>query len=141
MAREGEVAFVVAGVPPSALAVGAEHVRRIAPEHSFTGEHVVDLRSLGAQGEGELAAGEGAIHVLVVGKQPDEIGLVVRGRIRFLVVRESEILPLPAPIQHPSRMSHVIASGGVPRIPVVDLARLERSATAAGGASVGDSEK
>ena len=141
MAREGEVAFVVAGAPPSALAVGAEHVRRIAPEHSFTGEYVIDLRSLGAPDEAELAPGEGASHVLVVGKQPDEIGLLVRGRIRFLLVPESEILPLPAPIQHPSRMSHVIASGGVPRIPVVDLARLKRATAAAHSAALGDPEK
>jgi hypothetical protein len=133
---EGEVAFVVAGAPPCAVAVGAEHVRRIAPEHSFTGERVVDLRSLGARGE--HASGEGAGHVLVVGKQPNEIGLLVRGRIQFLVVRKSEILLLPAPIQHPSQMSHVIVSGGVPQIPVVDLARLEQS-TAGGDVPLDDS--
>jgi hypothetical protein len=138
---EGEVAFVVAGAPPSALAVGAEHVRRIAPEHSFTGERVVDLRSLGALREGVPAPGEDANHVLVVGQQPDEIGLLVRGRIRFLVVPRSEILALPAPIERPSRMSHVIATGGVPRIPVVDLARLEPSNGAASSEPLGDSEK
>lgn len=123
--REGEVAFVVAGTPPSALAVGAEHVRRIGPEHSFAGERVVDLRQLGAPAGAGGAPGEDASHVLVVGAEASEIGLLVRGRIRFLVVSKSELLPLPAPIERPSRMSHVIASGGVPRIPVVDLARID----------------
>lgn len=123
--REGEVAFVVAGAPPAALAVGAEHVRRIGPEHSFTGERVIDLRSLGpARADGATAADD-ASHVLVVGQNASEVGLLVRGRIRFMVVPKSEILPLPPPIERPSRMSHVIASGGVPRIPVVDLARLD----------------
>jgi hypothetical protein len=136
--REGEVAFVVAGAPPSAVAVGAEHVRRIAPEHSFTGERVVDLRAFGAEAE---HGGAGASHVLVVGTQSDEVGLLVRGRIQFLVVRESEILLLPVPLQHPSRMSHVIVSGGVPSIPVVDLARLERSTESAGETRLGDPEK
>ena len=139
--REGEVAFVVAGVPPAALAVGAEHVRRIGPEHSFTGERVVDLRSLGAPDGGDATAGADAIHVLVVSQEAEEIGLLVRGRIRFLVVSKSDILALPAPVERPSRMSHVIASGGVPRIPVVDLARLHGPTAALGGAGLGDSEK
>jgi hypothetical protein len=38
-------------------------------------------------------------------------------------------------------MSHVIATGGVPRIPVVDLARLEPSNGAASSEPLGDSEK
>jgi hypothetical protein len=122
---DGEVAFVVAGAPPSALAVGAEHVRRIGPEHAFTGARVVDLRSYGAPHHDGAAPHEGAIHVLVVGQQEHEVGLLVRGRIRFLVVRRSDIVPLPTSIELPSLMSHGIASGGVPRIPVVDLARLD----------------
>jgi hypothetical protein len=122
----GEVAFVVAGAPPSALAVGAEHVRRIGPEHAFTGTRIVDLRSVGAQSHhDDDTRGRDTIHVLVVGQRTNEIGLLVRGRIRFLVVPRSEILPLPAPLERRSRMSHVIASGGVSRIPVVDLARLD----------------
>jgi hypothetical protein len=140
--REGQVAFVVAGSPPSALAIRAEHVRRIAPEHSFTGELVVDLRSLGASADSaDGPAGDGGSHVLVVGRQPDEIGVLVRGRIRFLVVERSELLPLPATIERPSRMSHVIASGGVPRIPVVDLTRLGPTTAAPGREPHGDSEK
>jgi hypothetical protein len=123
--HEGQVAFVVAGAPPAALAVGAEHVRRIGPEHSFTGERVVDLRSLSAPSSEKGTAADEASHVLVVGQHANEVGLLVRGRIRFMVVPKSEILPLPPPIERPSRMSHVIASEGVPRIPVVDLARLE----------------
>jgi hypothetical protein len=141
-ARDGQMAFVVAGSPPAAVAISAEHVRRIAPEHSFTGDRVVDLRSLGPEvGAASGTSHDDSSHVLVVGAPSDEIGVLVRGRIRFLVVQKSELLPLPAPIERPSRMSHVIASGGVPRIPVVDLARLETMATAPSGAPDGDSEK
>ncbi len=125
-AREGQIAFVVAGSPPAAVAIGAEHVRRIAPEHSFTGDRVVDLRSLGPEVSGPSGTSpDSSSHVLVVGGPSDEIGVLVRGRIRFLVVQKADLLPLPTPIERPSRMSHVIAAGGAPRIPVVDLARLE----------------
>jgi hypothetical protein len=118
-----EVAFVVAGAPPTAIAVPAEHVQRIAPEHAFTGDRMVDLRDLA----GPSAPSDDPTHVLVARRRSVEIGLLVKGRVRFLVVPRSDVLALPASIEGPSRMSHVIATNGVPQIPVIDLHRLERS--------------
>lgn len=138
---QGRVAFVVAGSPPEAVAIGAQHVRRIAPEHSFSGERVVDLRSLGPDQSTAPGGGGSTSHVVVVGAQPQEIGVLVRGRIRLLVVESSEILPLPATIERPSRMSHVIVSEGVPRIPVVDLARFDAWDAVKNGLPETDSEK
>jgi hypothetical protein len=120
MSGADQLAFVVAGVPPSAVAVGAEHVRRIAPEHGFSGEQLVDLRDFGAP-----SAASDEAHVLVIGGRSQEIGVLVAGRVRFLVVHKNDVLALPASIEEPTRMSHVIAQNGVPEIPVVALAKLE----------------
>ena len=112
--------FVVVGAFPTALAVPAEQVNQIVPAGTFDGPSL-DLGSLTA-GEGDEPG-----HVLVVLGPSREVGLLVRGRPRLLAVADAEVLALPSLLARSSRMSHVLAPGGRPLVPVLHVARLDEA--------------
>jgi hypothetical protein len=110
--------FVVIGAFPRALAVAAEQVNQIVPAGTFDGPSL-DLVSLTS------SDGDEPRHVLVVAGPSREVGLLVRGRPRLLAVSDADVLALPALIARGSRMSHVLAPGGRPLFPVLNLGRLD----------------
>ncbi len=114
-----ELTFVVAGEPPSAVAVAADRVRAIVALTSFAGAPL-DLRPLSSG-----AAAEDATHVLVVQRGDDELGLCVSGRLKLLTLGASAVLPLPDVVGRRAGLSHLLAPRGVPLMFVLDLARLE----------------
>lgn len=116
----GAATFVVIGQPPAALALAASEVRRIVVEAPGSTEHHLDLCGL----FGIPVDAAAPSHVLFVRRGSRELGLVARGPLAFSTVAAADVYPLPSEIAAPSSMSQVIASGGVPRIPVLDVARL-----------------
>jgi len=123
-AADPQLKFVVVGAPPRALAISAESVRRVLPGHDFSGV-ALDLTL-----EDEAPAPDSSEHVLFVGPAGAAVALRIRGELELLTVRSSEVLPLPALVGRPARLSHVIAPRGVPLMFVLDLSRLDESPTA-----------
>ncbi len=117
-AAEGAQSFVVVGEFPVAFAVAADRVGEITQAGTFDGPSL-DLEHLTTRADSEEPA-----YVLVVESTGGEVGLLVRGRPRLMAVSAAEVLPLPGLVTRDSRMSHVLAPGGRPLIPVLDLARL-----------------
>jgi hypothetical protein len=122
---DGELTFVVAGEPPSALAVAADRVREIVPCGVFSGI-ALDLRPLLPD-----VPLEDDTHVLVVRREPGDVGLCVRGRLKMLTLAANAVLPLPAVVGQRAGLSHLIAPRGVPLMFVLDLTRLDDAETGA----------
>jgi len=120
-----ELTFVVAGKPPSAVAVAAARVRSIVPATSFSGE-ALDLALFSATDAADAA------HVLLLGHGSDELALSVKGHLTLLTLEASAVLPLPRLLRQSSGMSHLLAPRGVPLMFVLDLARLESAKTSHG---------
>jgi chemotaxis signal transduction protein len=119
LASERTRSFVIVGVSPRALAVPADQVSEIVPVAGFAGR-LVDLEHLTC---GELP--NEPRHVLIVLAHGQELGLLVRGRPRLMAVADADVLALPELIARGSRVSHVLAPGGRPLVPVLHLERLD----------------
>lgn len=118
---EPKLTFVVAGAPPSALAIAAERVRAIVPAVGYAGRQL-DLRGL------LPVAPDDASHVLVVRREGREVGLCVNGHLRMLTLAASAVLAVPTLLGGPSGLSHLLAPQGVPLMFVLDLARIDETA-------------
>jgi hypothetical protein len=116
---DGQLTFLVAGEPPSALAVAADRVRAIVSRAVFVGDPL-DLRPLLP-----AAPPDEGTHVLVVRRDADDVGLCVSGRLKLLTVAVNAVLPLPDVVGRAAGLSHLLAPRGVPLVFVLDLARLD----------------
>jgi hypothetical protein len=119
LAAERIRSFVIVGVCPRALAVAADQVSQIVSAQGFDGR-LLDLEDL-TRGD----APDEPRHVLVVAARGRELGLLVCGRPRLMAVNDADVLALPALIARGSRVSHVLAPGGRPLVPVLHLERLD----------------
>jgi hypothetical protein len=125
-AAERARSFVVVGEFPLSFAVAAERVGEITQATAFDGPSL-QLEHL-TTSEGSAEPG----YVLVLEATGGEVGLLVRGRPRLLAVSAEDVLPLPGLLTGESRMSHVLAPGGRPLVPVLDLARLDEDFSSLG---------
>lgn len=119
---DGKVSFVVVGETPAALAVPASEVTRILSPEEFEGPRLY-LEDLTAGS----CAEDAPRHLLVVNRAGGVLGLLVRGRLEIATFAPGEILALPPIVASRSRMSHVLARGGRPLVPVLHVAVLDDS--------------